>query len=173
MPEQLPGYNGANALVKTIEQIVAFCIDDELITRQRNLALYQPEYAPIEEGVKITLETVANSDGIMQNTRVGNVHHIRYKSVIAAGAILGNHCIIGARVSLQEFCEIDDYARMDHSSTGCQESRVERGGTVLVNSRLGAGSIVGEQAELGYDIDLPPESKVLPGGIITTIDQHL
>ncbi len=173
MPEQLPRYSGTNALIKTVEQIVAFCIDDELITRQRNVSLYQPEYAPIEEGVEITLETVAASDGSMQNTRVGNVHHIRNKSIIGAGAIIGNHCIIGARVTLQELCEIDDYARMDHSSTACRESRVERGGIVLVNGRLGAGSIVGEQAELGYDMDLPPESKVLPGSIITTIDQHL
>lgn len=170
MPEQLAGYTDANALIRTVEQIVAFCIDDQLIVRQRNLSLYQPEYAPIEEGVAITLETVATSDGGMQNTSVGNVHHIRYKSTIAAGAILGNHCIIGARVRMHELCEIDEYARMDHNSIAYRESRVERGGIVLVNSQLGAGSIVGEQAELGYDVDLPQESKVLPGSIVTTID---
>ncbi len=150
------------AIFEVISNIVNLCIDGDLIERQREHQTYHPEYAPIDNDVEACLASIG-----LKHTKIGNVQKIRRGTRIRAGAQIGNHCIINARVHIFEAAEVGDYALLDHGCGVGPFSVIERGATLLPGSAVGDNCIIGEGAEVNYDLSIGDSGCVKPFHIAT------
>jgi len=155
----------ANTYFEVLQGIAQVCFNSELLRRQSELTRYQGDHAPIKPGSSIVLEVI-EKNGAPQPTRVENVEHIMSGARIEAGAVIGDYAVISCNTTIGEGAEVGMATRICNGAEVGRHAITEYGATLLTNSLVGEECVLGEGAELSYDVVMEPGTTIKPECIL-------
>jgi acetyltransferase EpsM len=101
------------------------------------------------------LNAIHYSAIISRNCETGTGNAIMHMAVIQSGTMIGNHCIINTKASVDHDCKIDDFVHLAPGVTLC--------GNVSIGelSWIGAGSVVIQEISIGRNVIIGAGSVVV------------